>query len=585
MGRIKKAILAIAFLQIIAFLYVNQILNKNKPNESNSRLFMYNQNTNKNMDPKQYRVVMSNEWILNFNISLYASIISYEQDNSVIQTESLAFIYRDIEDLKYLQSHLKCLFKWNGSELIFKEPYEIYEINFKRMPRGPKSIWRIKCQLNLHEYEILDINNVFITLIDYKYFDYHSNLYKNSLNEIIMFHKPKLIEKLPQKKKQVAHCLHKVIDLDKNRFNMLLNWIYMQKEIGIAKIKLCLFDINPVQQSTMKEIFGDYIELVNHKTKLTQICNWQLAKSHQHANSRAYKFLVENCKKLAYIHFQMKHYPTFQHQQMICTQDCYSQYRNEFEYVTNYDFDELILPRMNGYDKNRNLDIIVNTTEKCSINDTRLPSMNYNIYDFANYLFTKYGKHNAYIKFRQVVFFNDFKSLLKKIQSNDITVINKEMSSLRYTYKGRSISYQIKKDDQYYFNSFNRIEEYFSCLKKNHIDENDEILDNHFNNPYATHLFFGREGKSIFNTDLTESYDAHGAKNTTYPNSKYVLLPLEIGFVNHFRSNMNKYFSYVKTYPFSFIKIDVDYYQFLINCLNQEQFKNMTKIVSKYFKN
>jgi hypothetical protein len=580
MGRIKKAILTIAFLQILTFLYVNQILNKNKANDSIGRFFA---SSNQNNDPRQYKVVMSNEWILNFNISLYSSIIYYEQDNSVIQTESLAFINRDIEDIKYLRSHLKCLFKWNGSDLIFEEPIEIYEINFKRMPRGPKSIWRIKCQLNLHEYEILDINNFYITLIDYKYFDYHSNLYKNNLNEIIIFQKPRLVNKLKQKKKQVAHCLHKVIDLDKNRFNMLMNWIYMQKEIGIAKIKLCLFDINSNQQSTMKYVFGDYIEIVNHKTKITQICNWQMAKAHQHTNSRTYKFILDNCKKLAYIHFQMKHYPTFQHQQMICTQDCYAEYRNEYEYVTNYDFDELILPRMNGYNTEQNLKIIVNTTDQCSTNDTRLPSMKYNIYDLATYLFSKYGKHNAYVKFRQVVFFNDFKTLLRKIKLNETSEINDGTLSLRYSYKGRSISYQIKKDDDYYFKSFNRIEEYFTCLKKSHIDENDQILDNHFNNPYATHLFFGREGKSIFNTDLTESYDAHGAKNTTYPNAKHVLIPLEIGYVNHFRSNMNKYFSHVKTYPFNFIKIDVEYYHFLINCLNQPQFKNMTKIVAKKF--
>jgi hypothetical protein len=581
MGKIKKAILTIALFQIVAFLYVNQILNKNKTNEMRDRLFPFNQLNNENINVKPFRVIMSNDWILNFNISLYSSIISYEQDSSVVQTESLAFINREIENLNYLKLHLKCIFKWNGSDLVFVEPYEIYEINFKRMPRGPKSIWRIKCQLNLHQHKILDANNLFITLIDYKYFDYYSNLYKNNLNEIIILHKPKLVNKLKQKKKQVAHCLHKVIDLNKKRFNMLLNWIYMQKEIGIAKIKLCLFDINSNQQSIMKEIFGDYIELVNHKTKIAQVCNWQLLKAHQHSNSRSYKFLLENCKKLTLVHFQMKHYPTFQHQQMICTQDCYSQYRNEYEYVTNYDFDELILPRINGYKTDENLKIILNTTEKCS---TRLPDSKYNIYDLANYLFNKYGKHNAYVKFRQVVFFNDFKSLLEKIQSNQTTVINDEMLSLKYSYKGRSISYQIRKNDDYYFKSFGRIEEYFTCLKKSYIDGNDVILDNHLNNPYATHLFFGREGKSIFNTDLTESYDAHGAKNTTYPHTKHVLLPLDVGFVNHFRSNMNKYFSHVKTYPFDFIKIDVEYYQFLINCLNQEQFKNMTKIVLKNYK-
>jgi hypothetical protein len=54
-----------------------------------------------------------------------------------------------------------------------------------------------------------------------------------------------------------------------------------------------------------------------------------------------------------------------------------------------------------------------------------------------------------------------------------------------------------------------------------------------------------------------------------------MIIPINTGFVSHFRSNINKYFKYTKIYPFDFIKVDLEYFSFLIRLINQTEFKKM----------
>ena len=109
---------------------------------------------------------------------------------------------------------------------------------------------------------------------------------------------------------------------------MLLNWVYMQREIGVSKIKMCLFNINKRQQDMIIKHFGDFVQIINHKTKMNQVCQYQLAKYTENSNNTtgALKFILDNCKNLFNVHFRMSHYATFQHQQMICTQGYYSSF-------------------------------------------------------------------------------------------------------------------------------------------------------------------------------------------------------------------------------------------------------------------
>jgi hypothetical protein len=203
MSLLRKAIIAIVLIQFLAFLYVNHYINLNKFNARNEsyhslRIF------------KTYKSLPTNEWVLNFNVSLYSSIMTEEQ-RDLIQTEHLAFINRPLENLSYLTKNLRCIFKWNNSGLEFVKPVEIFEINYKKMIRGPKSIWRIRCQLNRRLNKVAEIEALHVALLDYKYFNTYASQFKENLNEILIFQKPTLVKKWLPKKKGLAHCLHKVI--------------------------------------------------------------------------------------------------------------------------------------------------------------------------------------------------------------------------------------------------------------------------------------------------------------------------------------------------------------------------------------
>jgi hypothetical protein len=86
----------------------------------------------------------------------------------------------------------------------------------------------------------------------------------------------------------------------------------------------------------------------------------------------------------------------------------------------------------------------MSSEEKCPINNY---PKKYDIYQFADHLFRKYGKKNAYIKFKQVVFFNDYQSLIQNIIKNITKRLDDRTRLLKYTYRKRSINYHIRQED------------------------------------------------------------------------------------------------------------------------------------------
>lgn len=63
------------------------------------------------------------------------------------------------------------------------------------------------------------------------------------------------------------------------------------------------------------------------------------------------------CRNLFYTWFG-DHFQAFNTQESVATNDCYASFKYDYEFVTNYDFDELILPRK--YVPTNNLDYMHN---------------------------------------------------------------------------------------------------------------------------------------------------------------------------------------------------------------------------------
>ena len=99
-----------------------------------------------------------------------------------------------------------------------------------------------------------------------------------------------------------------------------------------------------------------------------------------------------------------------------------------------------------------------------------------------------------------------------------------------------------------------------------------DVSDLKWLNPYAIRISF-QDGKSIFNTDYTESYNQHWSEDyvnlpfleSFYYNYLYVrkAVPLEIGFVSHFRDTSLKKANYL--IKFKDLIIDMDTFYYFIN--------------------
>ena len=239
----------------------------------------------------------SNAWILNHNISHYSSMLDFNStgDGSIELTQ-LAFIKRQLERHTYLKSNLKCLVKIN-SKIIMRTPHHIFEIHYKNMPFGARSIWRVKCRLNRSDYTNTNTSTsmsvaqltrqVHVALVDRSWFEHWTRKLRLDIADVVLFHRPSVLQRHVPKRAQVAHCLHKVIDLTPQRFHMLVNWLEMQRRIGVARVRMCLFDYAPQYVSTLRAKFPRaYLDIVFHQTKMHDVCRWQLNMFNRYPNSR-----------------------------------------------------------------------------------------------------------------------------------------------------------------------------------------------------------------------------------------------------------------------------------------------------------
>ena len=274
---------------------------------------------------------------------------------------------------------------------------------------------------------------------------------------------------------------------------------------------------------------------------------------------------------------------------MMCSQDCYLAYREQYEYVTNYDFDEIILPRPHGYRVESHLtrvrsfsDVTADedTTTVCQAKSRLLEEIEesgakytppaYSIYEMARDLFAHYGHSKAYLKLSQVVFFNDplkmIQSIVRRYPLGKYLTADGDVATIRVWLDNRYFTYVIKRKHQAYFDSFAAINRTITCLKKRmrRRQRRRRSLSEMFDYLLGTELVIGREGKSIYNTRYTEAYDAHEAKNTSDGRHAHAKVDVERAFVSHFRNDMSKYFDR-SIYDFDNLKFDLDYYAFLLN--------------------
>jgi hypothetical protein len=483
------------------------------------------------------------EWIVQYNVAQYSSILVEQLDGSV-DIEAL-FFHDKSTKLEHIRANVRCFAIMSGKDLdssTIIDPFEVLGID------SGASIWLIKCKIKISEIKHFQPS---IAIIDKNNFGLNPNE-----NILIKLQKPSIFKRSIPKKKQIAHCVHLVHNLDENRLKNLIEWIFIQRKLNIAKISLYFQNVKNLNYVTEKirEANNDegFVNIIDYKSKFEDFC--QINSS---INKPIMSLTEESCKESFGIHFSK----VKQKHEKINTNDCYLNYKYEYEYVSNYDFDEFIFPRL---DQNKGqYQLLINKqNNKSNCSDVLNYSIpKYDLYSYAKYLHDLLGGSRvAYLRFDNRFMLIEFRRFL-----NNILQFGSLGNSIEYLKNNLSVKFKIENSDKEFIENLKKAITLIDCLNeanKNSVNLNADFYKSKWNNAYSFRTF-DRAGKSIYATDYTQTINVHAADNVN-SGTNFINVPLNYGFVSHFRDDFDIN-SIKKDTFFKEIHYDLEYILFFCN--------------------
>jgi hypothetical protein len=230
--------------------------------------------------------------------------------------------------------------------------------------------------------------------------------------------------------------------------------------------------------------------------------------------------------------------------------DCLYSFKYEYEYLANYDFDELIFPRRQ-----------LNTQEsiKCFSNDS---DRDLSLYSYADNLFQYFGRYTtASLKFEQDMY-SEIKSNILKFIGDILISHEKRIIRLNMT-ENYYVDYEIKKT-HFHLNYINELKNLFKTFSKCFLEPRKSLFNDSsfikWRKPFAF-LMDIRDGKSIFNTEYTIAINQHFSFSNLFA-TKTQKIPIEMGYSSHIRDHIEGFFNKQKS-PITYFILDMEYYKFI----------------------
>ncbi len=150
--RCSKVMVALVIVKLVLIFY-NII-----KNDLHSKIISLVSNS-----PYKFIDYKTDEWVFNYNVSQYSSIISIKRESALIES----LIFMDIAEKGltslYLNNNLKCLVLTKDNQLRLEIPTSIMKINLMPIEYWPKSfIYRIECQFQNN----VDFSDVKFAIVD-----------------------------------------------------------------------------------------------------------------------------------------------------------------------------------------------------------------------------------------------------------------------------------------------------------------------------------------------------------------------------------------------------------------------------------
>lgn len=245
----------------------------------------------------------------------------------------------------------------------------------------------------------------------------------------------------------------------------------------------------------------------------------------------------------------------------VCMNDCYLNFKYEYELVTSYDVDEIILPRLS-----LTSDLKEFKSFDCSLKLNEYKPT-YNLYNYGINLLNQFGRNNiACLMFKHVAFLPNGPELELFIKEINQIIESNTIGKATYFGKKKESSVTHEISEQTFIQAQNVIKYHnlSSCLKNRYIKN--ELIGEEFQRFLGVY-FDSRWGKSIIHTNLTETLNHHSCD--TFTHGIKFDTPLKFGFVSHFRTEIDGFLQADRVYPFSNVLSDIEYYLFLCYALGK----------------
>ena len=550
MIRLKK-ITILKFLTVL-LLYLTIINNLQKKRDEN--------NSNANF------VYENNFWMLNNQVYQYSSHL-FVKTNKMMQIDSLIITDNEL-DVEYVKCCMRCVLK------SIKAGVEI-QFNITIVFKFLYNILRVKCDIegiNSDHFE-----DSAIAIID---LEKHKSPTGNNDN-IVNFQIPNIVEIPNEKLRKIAHCVHYSYQLIDKDIPKILSWLKLQKDIGISKI--VLYDSSNggiIEKSIRKMYEKEFVEVRPYSTNYESICNPARLNEYRSYNFENYEKLKDICEHAYYSTFNDPWSDTknrWKHQK-ISANDCYTTFEHVYEFVSYYDFDEIIFPRSNNIDglmvSNKHLECENSNFCKGLIYNEKTQ----NLYEFIKRILPR--PSNISVKIASIYFENGFyfmhnyyvEKLMNEINGlliKNLTFFNKSYSNkdsirlhFKFTHKIGHYFYIYPKDFEYIHRLYNTYKQ-MDCIYQKVHKTYDPNLESSFNRYFFLKTNSEHQlGKAVFITDNVQAVHTHFPQ---YPLKAYELIVnTSFGISSHFRYD---YFKNAKELNSSIVdfKIDIEYYLYLVS--------------------
>ena len=228
--------------------------------------------------------------------------------------------------------------------------------------------------------------------------------------------------------------------------------------------------------------------------------------------------------------------------------------RYVYEYVTNYDFDEIIFPRqmqINDYSPYMNL-------SSCG-HLKPFQKIRYNIYDYIHGLHTRYEREDN--KLIGALHFEHY--LAVSSSANFFEVVKQTDNHVHLNLNGRDVFLEIgnTQADNSLLEAFKHVLGLIECLfKRNRFTYFDYV----WTSPFLVRID-DRIGKSVYVTNRTELINQHGPEvKQLLPNTQFKLVPIKDGFTGHYRPYGMDHFPFNFSLTSGRLKLELEFYMLLL---------------------